>query len=90
MATIPLNALNLDRLSISALQYILSCTHEKEKYFATPEYEVFRYSAVMAAWQVSNDAYITLTERFPSLEQIENLNLIQVENKFILERFQVN
>ena len=54
---IPLNNIEFDRLSIEALQRLLSHTHEKEKLFATPEYEVFRYSAILAAKQVSNNAY---------------------------------
>src|ERR1043166_9689154 len=72
ISTTPLNNIEFDRLSISALQYLLSCTYEKkEKPFATSEYEVFRYSAILAAKQVSNDAYRTLMERLPSLEQLE-------------------
>ena len=57
VTTIPLNAVEFDRLSIKALQYFLSCTYEKEEPFVTPEYEVFRYSAILAAKQVSDDAY---------------------------------
>ncbi|CAB4403529.1 unnamed protein product [Rhizophagus irregularis] len=52
-----------------------------KKPFATPEYEVFRYSAILAAKQVSNDAHKTLTKLLPTLEQIENP--IKVKNKFI-------
>src|ERR1043166_3019908 len=44
VATIPLNTIEFGRLSIEALEYLLSCTYEKEKPFVTPEYEVFRYS----------------------------------------------
>uniref|UniRef100_U9UII7 B30.2/SPRY domain-containing protein n=1 Tax=Rhizophagus irregularis (strain DAOM 181602 / DAOM 197198 / MUCL 43194) TaxID=747089 RepID=U9UII7_RHIID len=62
-------------------QYLLSCTYEKEKPFATPEYEVFRYSAILAAKQISYDTYKALMEQLPTLEQIDNL--IQVENKLI-------
>src|SRR5256714_3012907 len=57
VANIPLNTIEFSRLSIAALQHLLSCTHEKEKPFATSEYEVFRYSAILAAKKVSNDAY---------------------------------
>ncbi|RGB27928.1 BTB/POZ protein [Rhizophagus diaphanus] len=60
------------RLSITGLQYLLSCTFEKEKPFVTPEYELFRYSAILAAKQVSNDAFDTLLKRLPTLDQIEN------------------
>ena len=70
VATIPLNTIEFGRLSITGLQYLLSCTHEKGKPFATPEYEVFRYSAILVARKVSNDAYKTLMERLPTLEQI--------------------
>src|SRR3954451_16690098 len=78
VAIMPLNTIEFGRLYIAALQYLLSCTHEKEKPFATPEYEVFRYSAILAAKKVSNDAYKTLTARLPTLEQLEKS--IQVEN----------
>src|SRR6266496_6647430 len=75
VATIPLNTVEFGRLSIKALQYLLSCTYEKEKPFVTPEYEVFRYSAILAAKQVSNDAYKTLMKKLLTLEQIK-----QIEN----------
>src|SRR5204862_505798 len=42
VAIMPLNDIELGRLSIAGLRYLLSCTHEKETPFATPEYEVFR------------------------------------------------
>src|SRR5437764_1199620 len=38
VAYMPLNIIEFGRLSITALQYLLSCTHEKEMQFATPEY----------------------------------------------------
>jgi hypothetical protein len=81
VAIIPLNTIEFGRLSITAFQYLLSCTHEKEKPFATPEYEVFRYGAILAAKQVSNNSYETLMKRLPTLEQLENS--IQEENKSI-------
>ncbi|RIA87101.1 BTB/POZ protein [Glomus cerebriforme] len=85
VATIPLNTIEFNRLSIEAFQYLLSSTHENEKPFVTPEYEVFRYSAILAAKQVSNEAYKTFMERLPTLEQIEKMeNSVQVlEDKFI-------
>ena len=82
VATMPLSTIEFGRLSIAALQCLLSCTYEKEKFFATSEYEVFRYSALLAARQVSNDAYKTITEQLPTLEQINNS--IQVENNLLL------
>jgi hypothetical protein len=88
VSVIPLNTIEFGRLSISALQYLLSCTHEKnEKPFVTSEYEVFRYSAILAAKQVSNDAYKTLMERLPTSEQLDNS--IQVENKLITDHQKV-
>ncbi|RIA86069.1 hypothetical protein C1645_780457, partial [Glomus cerebriforme] len=81
VATIPLNSIEFGRLSITGLQYLLTYTHEKEKPFATPEFEVFRYSAILAAKQVSNDAWKTLMEKLPASEQMEQI--VQVENKFI-------
>src|ERR1043165_5133355 len=88
VATIPLNTIEFDRLPIAALQHLLSCTHEKDKcFFETSEYEVFRYSAILAAKQVSNDAYKALTERLPTIEQIENPD--QVENESITDHQKV-
>ncbi|EXX58771.1 hypothetical protein RirG_194880 [Rhizophagus irregularis DAOM 197198w] len=87
MAVIPLNTIEFGRLSIKGLRYFLSCT---EKPFTTPEYEVFRYSAILAAKQVSDDAYKFFMERLPTLEQIEqNENLLQPEIKFITDHQKV-
>ncbi|CAG8745920.1 uncharacterized protein OCT59_000943 [Rhizophagus irregularis] len=80
VATIPLNTIEFGRLSIAGLQYLLSCTYEKEKPFATREYELFRYSAILVAKQVSNDAFKTFLKRLPTLDQLEN-SMIQVENE---------
>ncbi|GES97628.1 hypothetical protein GLOIN_2v1836052 [Rhizophagus clarus] len=87
VATIPLNTIEFGRLSIAGLQYLLSRTYEKVKSFATPEYEVFRYSAILAAKQVSNNAFRTLMKRLPTLSQIENS--FQVENDFIIDNQKV-
>jgi hypothetical protein len=87
VATIPLNTIEFGRLSIKALQYLLSCTYEKEKTFVTPEYEVFRYSAIMAAKRVSNDAYKNIMELLPTLEQVEDST--KIENKTIIDRQKV-
>ncbi|RGB33763.1 hypothetical protein C1646_743148 [Rhizophagus diaphanus] len=82
VAIIPLNIIEFGRLSIKALEYLLSCEdHEKETFFVTPEYEVFRYSAVLAAKQVSNSAYKSLMKRLPTLEQIEQIENLEIENK---------
>ncbi|CAB5192155.1 unnamed protein product [Rhizophagus irregularis] len=82
VATIPLNTIGFDRLSIAGLKYLLSCTHEKDAPFVTPEYEVFRYSAILAAKQVSNCAYKALMKQLPTLEQIKLIETpMQVENE---------
>ncbi|CAB5188868.1 unnamed protein product [Rhizophagus irregularis] len=79
VATIPLNEIEFGRLSVKALRYLLSYAHEKEMTFVTTEYEIFRYSAILAAKQVSNDTYNTFMERLPTLEQIEKVeNSVQV------------
>ncbi|GES97511.1 hypothetical protein GLOIN_2v1482360 [Rhizophagus clarus] len=39
VAIVPLNSIDFGQLSLKALQCLLSCTHEKEKVFVTPEYE---------------------------------------------------
>jgi hypothetical protein len=80
IAIIPLNAIEFGRLSLEALQCLLSYTHGKEKPFATPEYEVLRYSVILAGKKVSNDAYEILFKQLPALEHIESQ--IQVENNF--------
>ncbi|RGB33779.1 hypothetical protein C1646_743157 [Rhizophagus diaphanus] len=82
VANISLNNIEFGRLSITGLQCLLSCTYEKENPFATPEYEVFRYSAILAAKQVSNDAHKILMRQLPTLEQLENTNSIKLENEF--------
>ncbi|CAB5189634.1 unnamed protein product [Rhizophagus irregularis] len=87
VAIMPLNNIEFGRLSIAGLKYLLSITHEKVKSFATPEYEVFRYSALLVAKQVSNDAYEILKELLPTLEQTKNL--IKVESKVIVDRQKV-
>ncbi|GBC28567.2 hypothetical protein GLOIN_2v1472107 [Rhizophagus irregularis DAOM 181602=DAOM 197198] len=69
------------------LQHLLSHTHEKKKIFATPEYEVFRYSTILVAKQVSYEAFKTFLKRLPTLDQLENS--IQVENKFITDHQKV-
>jgi hypothetical protein len=89
VATIPLNNIEFNRLSIAAFQNLLSFTYEKEKSFATSEYEVFRYSAILTAKQVSNDASKILIERLPTLEQIENSVHDKKENKFITDHQKV-
>ena len=88
VAIIPLNIIEFNRLSIAALQYLLSYTYEKGKLFATPEYEVFRYSAILAAKEVSDDAYKTLVEQLPTSDQIEN-SIHGIESKFITDHQKV-
>ncbi|CAB5356735.1 unnamed protein product [Rhizophagus irregularis] len=85
VATIPLNTIEFGRLSIAGLQFLLSCTYEKEMTFVTPEYDVFRYSAILAAKQVSNDAYSTLMKQLPTLEQMKMDNSVQIKNKIITD-----
>ncbi|RGB33977.1 hypothetical protein C1646_815682 [Rhizophagus diaphanus] len=77
VAIMPLNNIKFDRLSITGLKCLLSITHEKEMFFVTPEYEVFRYSAILAAKQVSNDAYKTLKKLLPTLEQFIDFRRIK-------------
>ncbi|GES97591.1 hypothetical protein GLOIN_2v1601094 [Rhizophagus clarus] len=91
VATIPLNTIEFGHLSITGLRYLLSCTYEKEIPFATPEYEVFRYCAILAAKQVCDDAYTNaLMKQLPTLEQIkENKILVENENNFITDHQKV-
>ena len=71
IAIVPLDTIEFSRLSIVGLQYLLSNTYEKDKPFATPEYEVFRYGAILAAKQVSDDSYKCMMERLPALESLK-------------------
>ncbi|RGB30938.1 hypothetical protein C1646_710219, partial [Rhizophagus diaphanus] len=80
VATIPLNTIEFGRLSITGLQYLLSCTSKERMPFATPEYEVLRYSVILVAKQVSNDAYKTFMERLPTLEKLEQIKNSRIEN----------
>ncbi|RGB33992.1 hypothetical protein C1646_703234 [Rhizophagus diaphanus] len=83
VATILLADIEIGRLSIIALQYLLFYANENNIPFATPEYKVFRYGAIFAAKNVSDVTYKTLMEKLPTLEQIDNL--IQIENKLITD-----
>ncbi|GBB97717.1 hypothetical protein RclHR1_03050006 [Rhizophagus clarus] len=83
IAIMPLNKIEFGRLSITGLKYLLSHTHDKEVPFATQEYEVFRYSAILAAKQVSNEAYESLLGRLPTFNEIEDS--VKVENKQITD-----
>ncbi|RIA86684.1 concanavalin A-like lectin/glucanase domain-containing protein [Glomus cerebriforme] len=88
VSTIPLSTIELGRLSIAGLRCLLYYTHEKEKPFVTPEYDVFRYSAILAAKQVSNVACRTLIEKLPpNLERIEQR--VQVRNNLITDHKKV-
>jgi hypothetical protein len=84
VATTPLNTIEFGRLSVTALQYLLSCTHKKMKPFATSEYEVFRYSAILVSKKISNHTCKTLIKLLPTLEQLKNS--IKVVNKSITNR----
>src|ERR1051325_1847265 len=53
--------------------------------FVTPEYEVFRYSAILAAKQVSSEAYQILM-KLPTLEQIDS---ILIDNKMLIPNRQM-
>jgi hypothetical protein len=87
VATTPLNTIRFGRLSIDALQYLLSCTHKKKKPFATPEYEVFRYSAILVSKGISDNTYKTLIKLLPTLEQLKNP--IKINKKIITNRQKV-
>ncbi|RIA81901.1 BTB/POZ protein [Glomus cerebriforme] len=48
VALIPLNSIKIGRLSYLALQHLLSSTYENKMPFMTSEYDVFRYSVILA------------------------------------------
>ncbi|CAB5189657.1 unnamed protein product [Rhizophagus irregularis] len=88
VAVIPLNDIEFGRLSIAGLKNLLSNTHEKEVPFATPEYEVFRYSTILVAKQVSNDVYKIFIEQLPTLGQLDNS--VRTENKSITDNQKIS
>src|SRR6266540_3192207 len=87
VAKIPLNTIDFSRLSISALQHLLSFSHEKKIPFVTSEYEVFRYSTILASSRVSSDATKALLERLPTLEKLDDFR--QINNEPILDHQKV-
>ncbi|RGB37162.1 hypothetical protein C1646_757214 [Rhizophagus diaphanus] len=90
VANIPLSNIEFGRLSITGLKYLLSVTYESETPFATQEYEVFRYSAILAAKQVSDKVYRNLMGQLPTLEQIESsIEVIEVEEKLFIDHQKV-
>jgi hypothetical protein len=82
VAIMPLNEIEFGQLSIAALKCILSYKQEESDSFATPEYEILRYGAILSAKQVSDDAFKTLMEQFPTLEELKNSN--EVKNIIII------
>ncbi|GES89995.1 BTB/POZ protein [Rhizophagus clarus] len=87
VSTTPLNTIKFGRLSINALQYLLSCTHKKKKPFATPEYDVFRYSAILVSKGISNNTSKSLTKFLPTLKQLKQFkNSIKTDSKLIPNR----
>ncbi|RIA87108.1 BTB/POZ protein [Glomus cerebriforme] len=89
VAKIPLNTIDCTRLSFTAFQYLLSYTFDKEKPFATSEYEVLRFGAIRAAYQISNDAAISLRNRLPTLDKMgcpRKLDSKLYDHKYIIHR----
>ncbi|GES97495.1 hypothetical protein GLOIN_2v1656935 [Rhizophagus clarus] len=71
VAVIPLNTLEIGRLSIAGLRYLLEYTYQKDFPFATTEYDVFRYSAILTAKQISDDAYEALKKRLLTSKSVD-------------------
>ncbi|PKK71049.1 hypothetical protein RhiirC2_441432 [Rhizophagus irregularis] len=74
VAVIPLNNLEIGRLSIAGLKYFLEYIHQKEIPFATTEYEIFRYSALLTAKQISYEAFTDLEKRLPTLKKMRDIS----------------
>ncbi|CAG8664036.1 14888_t:CDS:1, partial [Acaulospora colombiana] len=64
VSRIPLDSVELDRLSLQGLQCMLLKRDEK-KTFASSEYSVFRFAILAAAKNLSQEAYVVLEERLP-------------------------
>ncbi|CAG8549701.1 20888_t:CDS:2 [Rhizophagus irregularis] len=69
VALIPLNSIAIGRLSFSALLHVLSFTYENEILFMTSEYNVFRYSVIMAAKKVSDNAVEIIETVLPDINK---------------------
>ncbi|RGB37196.1 hypothetical protein C1646_59441 [Rhizophagus diaphanus] len=92
VAKISLNTIDYSRLSFEAFQYLLSYTFNKEKPFATPEYEVLRFGAIRAAYQISNDAATSLKIRLPTLDKMgcpRKIDSKIYDGEFIINRSKI-
>ncbi|CAI2178132.1 13034_t:CDS:2 [Funneliformis geosporum] len=81
VSAIPLNTIEFGRLSTTALSVLLSYTYGKDIPFVTPEYEVFRYSVIIIARNISNDSTKSILKRLPTLENIDNFK--RTDNEII-------
>ncbi|RIA81902.1 concanavalin A-like lectin/glucanase domain-containing protein [Glomus cerebriforme] len=79
VSLIPLNSIEIGRLSFLALQHILSYTYENEIFFMTSEYQVFRYSVTMAAKRVSDNATKIIDMVLPDLNDDDDSSLKSME-----------
>ncbi|CAG8449431.1 7039_t:CDS:1, partial [Acaulospora colombiana] len=72
VARIPLDTIGFDRLSLQALRCLLSKSNDETKIFATSEYSVLRFAILLAAKNVSQEAFSTLEKKLPSWKKIED------------------
>ncbi|GBB94046.1 hypothetical protein RclHR1_02280019 [Rhizophagus clarus] len=71
VARIHFDDISLSKFSIQALKYVLSYTYNFNKPFATPEYLVFRFAALLAAHNIDLETYNLVDTRLPDLDVIE-------------------
>ncbi|CAG8561745.1 2493_t:CDS:1 [Ambispora leptoticha] len=79
IAAIPLDSFPFEYFTMENLRVLLSMTLNSETYFATPEYEVFRYIILWGASQISEEAISIFESRLPALEIAEQQILFPQE-----------
>ncbi|CAG8629576.1 11201_t:CDS:1 [Acaulospora colombiana] len=72
VSKISLDTIGFDRLSIQALQCLLSKSNDETKIFKTSEYSVLRMAILLAVKNVSQEAFFTLKKRLPLWDKIED------------------
>ncbi|CAG8663021.1 14099_t:CDS:1 [Ambispora leptoticha] len=73
IAAIPLDSFPFEYFTVENLRALLAMTLNSDAYFATPEYEVFRYIILWGANQISEEAISIFKSRLPALEIAETV-----------------
>ncbi|CAG8561196.1 10736_t:CDS:1 [Ambispora gerdemannii] len=79
IAATPLDSFSFGCFTMENLRALLTSTLNSSAYFATPEYEVFRYIILWGANQISEEATSIFEYRLPALEIAEQQFLLPQE-----------